>query len=261
LSRRASNRRPGPFARPASHAGLLCGLLLWPVLAWSAHPLHTEDTGTHGVGTFELESGLMRYSGSGQSVTAYSPQVTYGLLPTLDLIVQPSWLRIKDAAGSTLRGVGDTNLDVKWLFDGSAPFSLGVRAGVAVPTGRPGLGLRRGTLGGHATLVLTHERQPFTVHSNIGYSRMPASEDQRSELTHLSSALVWTPNEHLALTLEASADTNPDRVGGRRLTTALAGLIYTLRPGLDVDVGYQCNVPGTPPGRAWLLGLTWRFAL
>jgi hypothetical protein len=236
-------------------------MLLLPMLAWSAHPLHTEDTGTHGVGTFELETGLMRYSGSGQSVTAYSPQVTYGLLPTLDLIVQPSWLRVRDADGSTQRGVGDTNLDLKCLFYGSAPFSLAVRAGVAVPTGQPGLGLRRGTWGGHATLVLTQEMRPFTVHGNIGYSRIPASESQRSDLMHLSSALVWTPNEHLALTLEASADTSPDRVGGRWLATALAGLIYTLRPGLDIDVGYQSNLPGTPPGRAWLLGLTWRFAL
>jgi hypothetical protein len=249
------------MARSARRAGPLCVALLWPLQAWPAHPLQTEDTATQGVGNVEFENGLMRSSGEGQSATAYSPQLSYGLWPTVDLIVQPSWMRMRDPDGVTVSGVGDTRLDLKWRFYGSAPLSLAVRAGIAAPSSQPGLGLRRGTLAAHAALVVTYDEQPFTVHGNLGYSRIPGDAGQRSDLRHVSSALMWAPDEHLTLTLEVSADSNPDRAGKHWLATALAGLIYTLRPGLDIDVGYQASMLGTPPDRAWLIGLTWRFAL
>jgi hypothetical protein len=203
----------------------------------------------------------LRANAEGQITLAYAPQLSYGLLPALDLIVQPTWLRLRDAEGVTARGLGDTNLDVKWRFYGSAPYSLGLRAGVAVPTSGPGLGLRRGTWAGHGVLVLTYDEQPFTVHGNLGYTRTPAADSQRRDLAHLSGALMWAPDESLTFSLEASGDTNPDRSGRRWLTTALAGLIYTVRPGLDVDVGYQAAVLGATPSRSWLIGLTYRFAL
>jgi hypothetical protein len=41
----------------------------------------------------------------------------------------------------------------------------------------------------------------------------------------------------------------------------LAGLIYTVRPGLDLDVGYRGCLTSVAPQRQWLLGITYRGAL
>jgi hypothetical protein len=227
--------------------------------AFAAHPLQTEDTGTQGQGNIEIEHGLSWSRDDASRVFAYQPQISYGLAPTLDVIVQPSWLDVR-GGGIRTAGWGDTNLDAKWRFFGEAPLSFAVRAGATLPTSERDLGLPHGTVSTHALFVATVDAAPFTIHANLGLSQVPASAGGRTRIAHASAALMWAPNERLTLTVDGGASSNPDPARGSWPATLLAGAIYTLRPGLDVDLGYQSSVAASAPSRQWLMGVTYRFA-
>lgn len=240
----------------------LQALLAFPCLlaclglpAFAAHPLQTEDTGTQGTGNVEIENGLSWARTGGARVLSYQPQFSYGLTPAFDLIVQPSWLRQPDA-----RGWGDTNVDVKWRFHGAGPWSLGLRAGVDLPTGKARLGLPHGTAGAHGLLVATYDEAPMTLHFNVGMDHNPASAGGRRHVGRVSAAVMWAASERLIWTLDAGASADPDPNRRAWPATLLGGFIYTLTPGLDADVGYQLTTGARPSTRQWLAGLTYRFA-
>lgn len=227
--------------------------------AFAAHPLQTEDTGTQGVGNIEIENGLLWLHDGDTRSFVYQPQFSYGVLPVLDLIVQPSFQRAHEVGEEGHSGFGDSNLDVKWRFYGSAPWSLGVRAGVQFATATHASGLPHGTVATHEVLVLTYDEAPVTVYGNLGWVQNPSSSDQRRQLLSTSTALLWTANEHLILTAELAAGSNPDPHHGDWPATTLAGLIWTIVPGLDSDLGYEIGLQ-QPASRQWLAGLTYRFA-
>ena len=227
--------------------------------AFAAHPLGTEDTGTQGVGNVEIENALQRVRSADATLVLYQPQVSYGVTPATDLIIQPSILSLRGPGTASTSGFGDTNLDAKWRFFGKAPLSLGVRAGLALPTGRRGLGLPHGDVSPHALLVATCDAAPFTFHANLGVSRLPGGAGSRTSVGQASTAMMWAVNEQLILTGEATASADSDPSRGQWTRGFLVGVIYTIQPGLDVDTGFQVT-RATVPSRAWLVGLTYRFA-
>jgi hypothetical protein len=228
--------------------------------SFAAHPLQTEDTGTQGVGNVEWENGLSWARSNGGTDVTYQPQISYGLTPTVDLIVQPSWLWTRGEDGNRLSGSGDTNLDAKWRFFGVDPWSLGVRAGIALPTSEHGLGLAHGSTSEHAVLVATFDSAPYTVHANLGVARSPANSGQRQTIGLASTAVMWAVSEKLILTGEIATSSGPDKDRDPWMRTYLAGIICTLRPGLDLDMGLQIVTRAAVPARNWLAGLTYRFA-
>ncbi len=236
-------------------SALLAGLLAAGA-AHAAHPLATEDTGTQGAGNLEIENGLSRARAGGASAFAYQPQLSWGLTPSFGAIVQPSWLRGADGS----RGLGDTNLDAKWRFYGEAPWSLGVRAGLALASNQHAMGLPKGDVSAHALLVATYDAAPFTVHANLGLARNPQGSGQRPWQPSASAALMWALDERLILTVDAGTSADPDPARKAWPATLLAGAIYTLKPGLDLDIGYQLSARAQPASKVWLLGLTYRFA-
>ena len=235
-----------------------CCALLWAAAgaAHAAHPLITEDTGTQGAGNLEIENGLSWTRANGTQFFAYQPQLSLGLTPSFDAIVQPSWLRGADGR----RGLGDTNVDAKWRFYGEAPWSLGVRAGLALASSQHGLGMPKGDVSAHALLVATYDAAPFTVHANLGLARAPQGSGERQWTPSVSAALMWALDERLILTVDGGANADPDPARKTWPATLLAGAIYTLKPGLDLDVGYQLSARAQPATKVWLLGLTYRFA-
>ena len=228
---------------------------------FAAHPLQTEDTGTQGAGNVEIENGFQRARAGGGSTFTYQPQVSVGLATTVDAIVQPSWVSQRDPAQGTSAGLGDTNLDAKWRFWGADPWSLGVRAGIEAPTAQHGLGLPHGRIAEHALAVVTWDASPTTVHANLGFTHAPAAAGGRPTLAHASAALMQALGERLILTVDGELDQDPDRRRHAWPGAVLAGAIWTARPGLDLDVGYQASTHASPAVREWLAGITYRFAL
>jgi hypothetical protein len=229
--------------------------------AYAGHPMLSEDTGTQGKGNFELELGYDWSRQDGQGNFLFQPQLSIGVSPTLDLIVQPSWLIADDASGMRVRGFGDTNLDAKWRFYGAAPWTLGVRAGLEVPTAQDDLGLRPRSASPHGILVATADLAPFAINLNFGFAHVATDADQRSGLWHASAAATYAIGERLFLVLDAAEDSNPDRGGPRYQAVALVGAIYTIRPGLDIDAGLRSRLNAIGPTQQWLLGITYRGAL
>lgn len=235
----------------------------WATLApavQAAHPLQTEDTGTQGLGNIELETGLdAARAGAARSLN-YQPQLSYGLTPTLDLIVQPSWRHSRDDGGSTVRGFGDLNLDLKWRFFGVDPVSFGIRAGLGLPTGQHDLGLPRGRMAAHATLVMTWDAAPFKVHGNLGVVRNPSVPGQRASLGLASAALTWAASERWTLAVDGGVQRSPEAGRSTWPGTLIVAAIYTWGSGLDLDIGRQTSLCSPVRAQDWLVGLTYRFA-
>jgi len=231
--------------------------------SFAAHPLQTEDTGTQGAGNLEIENGFARAGAAGTTLTVYQPQLSVGLAAAVDAIVQPSFEWQRGPGQPAVSGRGDTNLDAKWRFWGSDPLSLALRAGVALATSQHGLGLARGTSSEHALLALTWDHAPTTVHADVGVTCMPrdAATPVRRTLAGVSAAVMQQVDERLILTVDGSfgQDTDPHRSAWPG--TLLAGAIWTARPGLDLDLGWQRSVDERPVTRTWLAGLTYRFSL
>ncbi len=250
-------------------ASVIVDLLLFELIvlcaattpAFAAHPLQTEDTGTQGRGRFEIENGLSWTRTADSRLFLVQPQLSYGALPSLDLIFQPSW-QVSQAQGpDSARGLGDTNIDAKWRFFGAAHWSAGVRFGVTAATNQHGFGQPHGTLGSHALLVATATAAPLTFHLNAGLGHQPGGPGERTRIAQLSAAAMWAVNGRLTLAVDAGAQSNRDQASGTWPGYGLVGAIYTLRPGLDADVGYLKSVHAATSTRVWLLGLTYRFAL
>jgi hypothetical protein len=245
-----------------SGRAIAVGVLVQTICAGSAlaaHPLQTEDTGTQGAGNVEFENGFSRSVAGDSSVFAYQPQISYGVTPSLDLIVQPSWLRSR-SGGTTARGWGDTNLDGKWRFFGEAPISLAVRAGAALATSQQGLGNPHGKATVHAVAVATVDAAPFTFHGNLGVNQNPSGVGLRSRTARISAALMWAESERLTLTADAGTESNADPSRNAWFNTILLGAIYSVLPSLDIDCGYQLGAGSGFSARQWLVGITYRFA-
>ncbi len=253
-----------PLLSPLLPPLALAALFALSPAARAAHPLQTEDTGTQGAGNVEIENGFQRAKAGATRLFTYQPQVSVGLAPTFDAIVQPSWVSLQAPGQAGASGLGDTNLDAKWRFWGVDPWSLAVRAGVAAPTSQHGLGLPKGEVSEHALLVATWDSAPTTAHFNLGVAHTPrdtAAPGARATVAHASAAVMQAVNERFIVTVDSEIDQNPASNRSGAVGSVLGGLIWTAWPGLDLDVGYQLSVHAQPVNRQWMAGLTYRFAL
>jgi hypothetical protein len=182
------------------------------------------------------------------------------LTPTFDVIVQPSWLRSSDEGRPTSRGFGDTNLGGKWCFFSDAPVSLAVRASVTLATSQKDLGIPHGQVATRAIVVATYDMAPITLHGNVGLTHNPSGSGQRTRVGRVSGALMWAASEQLTLSLDVGIESNADPARKSWPASLLVGVIYTIRPGLDVDIGYRSSVQTIVASREWLVGITHRFA-
>jgi Putative MetA-pathway of phenol degradation len=231
--------------------------------AHAAHPLQTEDTGTQGTGNVEIENGFERVRSGPDAIFTYQPQVSIGLSPTFDAIVQPSFIgwHTQGPGGPDASGLGDTNADFKWRFLGIDPFSFAVRAGLELPTAQHGLGLPHGDVATHALAVMTIDQAPTSWYANLGVTHNPELAGTRATLAGVSGAVLHAVTESFYLTADTSFGQSNDPRRHGWPGTLLGGIIYTVRPGFDLDLGWQASLHDAPVSRAWLAGATWRFAL
>lgn len=239
---------------------LVCatGASLSPAVADAAHPTLTEDTGTQGAGRFELELGFERVREGDAHAVEFGPQLSCGALANLDFIVRPAWLDLRGAEGST-RGIGDTALDVKWRFLEDGPFSLGLRAGIDLPTGDEDKSLGTGEVGYHGVLIVSYDMEPLSFHANVGTIHIGNIPLQRSDLAFASVAVVWAAREDLKFSAEVGAAANPDPERSTWPSVARFGVIWTLDKYWDIDLGYQARLNRAAPEAAILAGATLRW--
>ena len=256
-------KKPTSFdARRLRRAACLC-IFGCAADVFGAHPLTSEDTGTPGAGRFELELGNAWTRSGGDRTYEFGPQLSYGVLPNLDLIVRPSWVALRTAADDTTtsaRGAGDTAVDVKWRFYEADALSLGIRAGTSVPTGDADRGLGAGRATYHALSAASVDAAPLMFHFNLGYTRAAGDALTRRDLFHASTAAVIRGESGWQLLLyDIAVDSNPERGRSLPAGTVRVGAIYTLREGYDIDFGYQARLNHAAPSTVLLAGLTARW--
>ena len=253
---------PALTARPRSLPRILSlGLSLATTPAFAAHPLQTEDTGTQGAANVEIENGLSQERFGSRTVTVYQPQLSVGLSASIDAIVQPSVAWLHAPGRPMVSGAGDTNLDAKWRFWGRDRWSMAVRGGLSAPTAQDGLGLSDSGSSEHALLVATWHDAPTTVHANVGLTHGPRAPGTRTSVAGLSAALMQAVGDRLVVAVDTGLQQDADASRRTWAGSLLGGVIWTARPGLDLDVGCQRSVNTAAVDRRWLAGLTYRFSL
>lgn len=245
--------------RPLRILGVVVALVLMQRVH-AAHPLQTEDTATQGTAVLELENGFAWAQQADNSAFVCQPQVALGVTPTLDLIMQPSWLSTRIKGERSVHGFGDTNLDAKWRFREDPAWSVAMRSGLTLATSDHELGIPHGKVGAHLTVAATWAFAQAAVHGNVGVSYLPTDASVRATTGHAFAALVWRPIAHWALVAEGGADSSVERGSGYWPFTALIGVAHSVRPGFDLDIGYRLSFDRGATTRVLLFGATWHFA-
>ncbi len=250
------------MTRPAWQLIAMLVLAMPHASAWAAHPMLSEDPGTQGTGHAQLELGFAAAHGdpsfNGRGLL-FSPQVSYGLAETVDLIVQGLWQSQSPAGAPTVPGIGNSLVDIKWRFyESDGPLALAVRAGVDLPTGDDSTGIGGGQPGSHVLAVASWKFADFSVYANAGYARVRQS-GTRPNIGFFSVAIATPESAPLRTFIEAATYSNTDPTNAQWPAIARTGFIYTVNTALDLDVGVQTRLNPSAMRVSWLAGATLRW--
>lgn len=236
-----------------------------PIAVYGARPLVTDDTGTQGRGNRQLQAGGARVSDRADDVhkreTVYNAEVTYGLRDDVDLAAALPWIsrRTDDGTVSTIRGIGDAGMDIKWRFFERADVSLALKPGLRVPTGDEEQALGAGRLGYRSFIIASFMSAPWAFHMQLGYVRNRNKLDERDSLHQASLAVVRELSGRLKLAVDAGKATNVDKASRKEPRFFLVGATYNIVADADLDIGYKKGVSDPEVDRELIAGFTMRF--
>jgi hypothetical protein len=251
--------------------GIVFVLLIPSNLVWAMHPLITDDTGTQGKGKFQFEkNGQYDYdkeTNTGVTVKATggvaNNMLTYGAIDPVDIILNMPFLWIKvrenDIVTANAKGLTDTTLEVKWRFFEKNGFSFALKPGLIIPTGDHEKGLGAGKVGYTTFIIMSKDMEPWSFHANLGYKRNESTEDLRSDIWHASAAVVRAVTKDLKLVADLGIETNSEKECVTDPAYILAGIVYSLKENLDLDLGVKYGLTRPETNYSFLAGMTVRF--
>lgn len=237
--------------------------------AFAAHPFVTDDANTQGKGRYELQLGaqLTRDDADGSTLSnfQFAPQLTYGVVNTLDVLVRPTY-DVNFASGAEPQrasGFGDVFAGFKWrLFErkvDDGQLAAAISAGSGFPVGNAFRGLDAGRATPYGYLILMKSTPTLQLQGNAGAIRNADIPEGRNVLGHVSAAALYTPRRGLQLGVDVAADQNPLRAMTQWPAIVLVGAIYTLNAFCDIDAGYQRRLNHSAPDNQYLIGATLRW--
>ena len=242
---------------------LLC--VLSPMSARAAHPLITEDTGTQGQGNLQLEltgeHTTLRESGANQRMALTTAAFSHGVVDSVDVILTVPHLRLgQSAANGTpgAHGLTDLGLDVKWRFYEREKLSFAFKPGITFPTGDDTRNLGTGRQTWSAYVTASYETAPWTWLLHLGHVHHNNTFSERVDIWHASAAAVRQLGDALKLVLDAGIDTNTRNGTTSDPIFAIAGLIWSVRPDFDMDLGLKTERTDSQRANTLLAGLAWR---
>lgn len=259
--------RPNPNAMVRAVGTLtLAACAHWAMPAHAAHPLLTEDTGTQGTSRTQLEIthdlSTTRSVGIRTRAQILNVVLSYGLTDTLDLIAGLPYARIteRSATNARVKGYADMEIAAKWRFYEEGPLSIALRPGLNLPTGNEDRGLGSGHSAPSLFAVMTRATAPWALHLHLGYTRnFHNGPGQHNHIYHASMAAEYSVSESLRLVADASTESNPDLAGHPNVGSLVLGLVYSVTPDLDIDLGYRHGLTEPAADHTWLAGLALRF--
>jgi len=255
---------------------LACVISLLGNVAFSAHPLITDDTGTQGKGKFQIElnseftfdketaDGVTTKEAGGEVATI----ISYGLTDNADLVIgfPYQWTKTREDGELTSDedGIGDMSLEVKWRFFEKDGLGFALKPALSLPTGDEEKGLGNGKASYGLMLITTKELGPWAFHLNIGYMRneFKLEEDKeanRKDIWHASLASAVEVVKNLQAVANFGIETNPDRESNTHPAFILGGVIYSITENLDIDAGLKAGLNKPETDLTFLAGIAFKF--
>lgn len=246
---------------------LLCFKSIFVVTTVNAFPLVTEDTGTRGTGKakFELnaESSEKRDENVREDTFETELGVSYGLAQNLDVATALVYKdeRVHAALNETrhVEGIGDSKISMKWRLYLSDVHSIGIKAGLYLPTGDEAKGLGTSTTNPFVNLVYSRESKNIEWDFDLGYRRNQGHGDRRESLWHLSSAMVWRVAEDWKVGAEIGTDSSRDIAQNRSISFATLASSFYVTKQFRMDAGLRMTDIPAGQLRTWLFGINHVF--
>jgi hypothetical protein len=228
---------------------VLACLAFGAAAAHGAYPLITEDTGTQGRGGWQLEgtSEIESDRGTDAHLVSENLVLNYGVTDSADLQLVMPWY------SGTSEGVGDPQVNLKWRFFERGPFTLGMKPGILLPAGDAQKGNGTGKANWGLTLIAGYEAGALALHGDVRYQRNRNTVGERESISHVSAGVQYRLGRARLvadITREAAADPAFDEAA----RYSVLGVIWSVRPGFGVGVGWKKGSGGTTFEHAWLVG-------
>lgn len=257
---------------------VLCVTLLTNCIistAFAAHPMITDDAGTLGKGTVQIELngdiGTDKNTNAGQTTKYNSSQIasTIGVGVTDKMDFTFGYTRpwgSGDVNGTSFNdnGSNDFSLNMKWQIFESEGYSFTLKPQIGYSYAL-GVSENDYTISYGLNLVLTKEFEPFAVHCNVGYTYndynlASVRDTNRNSIWNFSVAGTYDViKEKLKLAADFGAATNQDKTSNTMLAYGLAGLIYSVNKNIDLSAGVKVGLTEPETDLTGTFGLTFKF--
>lgn len=253
---------------------VLCLSIQCPA-AFAAHPMITDDAGTLGKGTVQIELngdiGQDKSTNAGQTTKYNSSQIAstigVGVTDKIDLTfgyTRPWGDGDVDGASFKDNGSHDFSLNMKWqLFEHEGySFTIKPQIGYSYASGVPDNDY---TMSYGVNLILTKEFEPFALHANAGYTyndyNLASTRDaNRNSIWNVSLAGTYDViKEKLKLAADFGAATSQDKQFNEMLVYGLTGFIYSVNKNLDLSAGVKIGLTEPETDLTGTFGLTLKF--
>ena len=227
-------------------------LIAFPVLAFAARPLATDDAGTVERGSVEVEYGVEYIKGSDHE-TAMSLALTTGVLSCLDFGVEVPYLFIDAKEGSDSDGFSDISISTKCNLikdedvfpDTALKFSYKTHSGNDdrnLGTGKPEYSLNG---------IFSKAWEQLSAHLNIGYAFREDFEDEDNEdaLTY-NLAFEYALSDRTNLMAEVVGETVLKRKFDDNSCSALIGFNHSVGNNVTLDFGVGTGISRSACGRS-----------
>ncbi len=215
-------------------------VLLWSGLAFAAHPLITDDTGTQGKGRFQFELNGGYSNDNGNKETEVNTILSAGLRDNIDLVITAPYLFQNIEDGSSEDGISDIGIEMKWRFYEKDGLSFALKPGIILPTGNENKGLGDGKTSYSLFFIATKEIEPLTIDLNLGYIK---NRKDLRDIWHYSLAGEYRVTKPLRIVANIGGETNPDKESDINPAFLLGGIIYSVNENFDVDCGIKAGLP------------------
>ncbi len=240
---------------------------LLPLPLFAAHPLITEDTGTQGQGNFQLEltseHAYEEENGTRETTVRTNAVLSYGWRDDADVVLTLPRRRISSEAANGSRvvnqGTADIGLDLKWRFYEQDNLSFALKPGLTMPMGDETKNLGTGKSTRSLYLVTSYDAAPWEYHLHLGYIHNRNTLNQHESLRHISAAVGRKVGDNLRFVADYGTDTPTSQASSLNTEFFILGAIYSVRKGLDFDIGAKWGL--TPPETdfTWLAGMVFHF--
>jgi len=218
-----------------------CLLACSSPMAYAAHPLTSEDTGTQGNNNWQLEVNADRAveRDSHNANISANATLTRGFGDTIDMGVNLPWQRLQsgDDPRTTQQGLGDTSVFLKWRVYEQEKLSFALKPTVTIPTGNSdkGLGTDRSQMGINS--VASWGDATLTVLANTGYTYADNKTGDHKDILNASTAALFGVAKHFRVLGELGTNSSMDSAKWPAFVNT--GVIYSPTDMLDLDIGYR----------------------